>query len=125
MISFVDRINKNNFFIGVMMLTFTIMSKHIFSDLSPLQQKLIQHGSVRKIFIFSMFFIATKDIIISFVLTLFTILVLFGLLNETSKLCILPMKIKNLYKYDLNKDNELSPNEIEKAYFKLKAEGVL
>jgi hypothetical protein len=50
----------------------------------------------KKIILFSMFFVATRDIITAFLLTLLYIFVIDGLLHEKRKFCIVPNKYKNM-----------------------------
>ena len=72
--------------------------------------------------IFTICFIATRDIIVSLVLTAVFVILVLNLLNDKSNYCILP---KSYTKIDLNKDGEISPQEIEHAYNVLKNAGKL
>ena len=70
--------------------------------------------------IFTVAFIATKDVIASLIITASFVIIVLNLFNSKSKYCLLPSSVKE---FDLNNDGELSPQEIKKAYFKLKSEG--
>lgn len=118
-------ISSNNFFIGFMMLMLNIGSKYMTLELSPLQNNFLNSKIVRRIIIFSVFFMATKDIWVSFILTAVFIVLVFGLFNEKSKFCILPKSIVEISKYDLNKDNKLSAEEIKYAYLDLRSKGAI
>ena len=68
---------------------------------------------MRRVLVFTIVFIATRDIKVSALLTLFFIVFITGLLNGKSKYCILPKSYKDL---DLDGDGEISPEEIKTAY---------
>jgi hypothetical protein len=71
--------------------------------------------------IFTIVFVATKDLIISFIITGIFIILANFVFNEKSKYSILPEKYKKLASLvDTNNDNVISENEINKAYDILK-----
>ena len=68
--NFFNKLNENKFFIGCMMITVTIGGRFIISELSETQKELIHHPIIRKLFIFCVFFMATRDIQCAIILTI-------------------------------------------------------
>ena len=65
-----DKINTNKYFVGFMMIILTIGGRFIISELSEEQKNKINTPMFRKVFIFCAFFMATRDIIITLLLTI-------------------------------------------------------
>lgn len=65
----VDKINTNKFFIGFMMIILTIGGRFIINNLTNEQKEKIDTPFFRKLFIFCSFFMATRDIITTVILT--------------------------------------------------------
>ena len=85
--------NESKFFMGITMLMFNFGSKYISIDLSNSQEAIMKSKIIRRLTLFCMFFVATKDLYTSLILTaVFTVLA-FGIFNEKSKLCILPKSL--------------------------------
>ena len=83
-------------------------------------KKFLSSKLLRRILIFTVAFIATRDLIVSLVITAAFIIFVLNLFNNESQYCILPKSFKEL---DLNNDGEISPEEIKKAYETLKKAG--
>ena len=81
---FFDKLNENKFFIGCMMITVTIGGRFIISELSERQKELIHHPIIRKLFIFCVFFMATRDIQCAIILTILFVLIIGELFNGES-----------------------------------------
>ena len=118
--NFIVRINNNKYFYGLMMILLNIGSKYIIMDNSPFQTALLSSKIMRRVVIFTIAFIATRDLIVSLILTASFVIIALNLFNENSKYCILPKSYKFL---DTNMDGEISPSEIERAYKILKKAG--
>lgn len=104
-----DRLHESQFFIGLMILLANIGSRYIVLEFSKTQEQIFSGELMRKLFIFAAAFVATRDLIMAFVLTaVFTVLVQ-GLFNEKSKYCILPESFTN------QATDEPSNAEVEKA----------
>ena len=72
-----DILNENKYFIGLMMIMVNIGSRFIIDELNQEHINFIKNSYSRRIVIFAVIFMATRDILISFVVTgLFVILVL-------------------------------------------------
>lgn len=87
---YLEALNSNTFFVGLMILLTTIGSRFIVLEVSSTLEDLIRTEIMRKVVIFAMCFVACRDIVKSFILTaVFTILVS-GLFHDESDLCVLP-----------------------------------
>ena len=59
-------------------------------ELTPAQQKVLQHPMVKRGIVVCMFFMATRDILLSLALATVTLLCLEAFFNEGSRFCVLP-----------------------------------
>ena len=85
-------LNKNKYFIGLMMILVNIGSRFIIGELSDEQKKLINDKTLRRLFIFGVFFMATRDIISSLILTIMFVLLVSELFHEDSEISLIPRK---------------------------------
>ena len=65
-----DKVNTNKYFVGFMMIILTIGGRFIISELSDEQKEKIDTPIFRKIFIFCAFFMATRDVVTTMLLTI-------------------------------------------------------
>ena len=84
----------NKFFIGFAILITNIGSRFVIMDIGKTHEKLLSNELIKKIVIFCMFFVATRDIITSTILTFAFVVFLEGLLNENSRFNVLPQIFK-------------------------------
>jgi len=80
--------NGNLYFIGIMMLILNLGGRFIVMEVSKDQELFFQHPWVRRCLIFVVLFVATRNIAISFWLTIAVVLTLGYLFNENSALCM-------------------------------------
>ena len=100
-------LNENKYFIGLMMILVNIGSRFIIGELSDTQKKLINDKNLRRLFIFGIFFMATRDIVSSLILTIMFVLLVSELFNEESEISLLPKKDKvEDNKKDTKADND-------------------
>jgi len=117
---FVKDIGTNKLLLGIFMIFMNIGSRYIELKLTKGQEMIIKNIG-REVLIFTIAFIHTKDLILSFIITGIFIILANFVLNEKSKYNILPEKYKKLAQLiDTNNDNIISENEINKAYDTLK-----
>ena len=109
-------LNTNKYFTGIMMILLNIGSRYVAMDLSETQQRILSSVWVRRALVFTIVFIATRDIKVSLLLTLMFVILISGLFNGKSRYCILP---KSYLELDKDNDGEISPEEIKMAYEKL------
>jgi hypothetical protein len=117
---FMNDLGTNKLLIGVFMIFMNIGSRYIELKLTK-GQEMILKNIAREVLIFTIAFVATKDLILSFIITAIFIILDNFVFNEKSKYSILPEKYKKLASLiDTNNDNVISENEINKAYDILK-----
>ena len=90
-----ENVNDNKYFIGFMMILVNIGSRFIIGELSESQKNLINDKLLRRLFIFGVFFMATRDIISSLVLTIMFVLLVSELFNEDSEFSLFPKEEGN------------------------------
>ena len=113
-------IGTNKLLLGIFMIFMNIGSRYIELKLTKGQEMVLKNIG-REVLIFTIAFINTKDIIVSFIITGIFIILANFVFNEKSKYSILPEKYKKLAEIiDTNHDNIISENEINKAYDTLK-----
>lgn len=110
--TYLDVLNNNKYFIGVLMILLNLGSKYISVELSQTQEKLLGSLTFRRIILFTVFFTATRDIWISFLLTAAFVILVSGIFNEKSNYCMIPKKYR--YYQDINLDN-IKSEDIDKA----------
>ena len=74
-----DVLNENKYFIGLMMIMVNIGARFIIDELNDEHRKIFKNSYFRRAVIFAVIFMATRDIMIAFVVTgIFILLVLKG-----------------------------------------------
>lgn len=109
------KLNHNIYFIGITMVILNIGSRYVIQDLSKVQNKILSSWLFKKISLFAMFFVATKNVVISFLLMTGYVLLVNVLFNDQSQFCVLPQSFKDM---DLDNDGKLSAAELKIAYEK-------
>lgn len=92
-------LNNNKYFVGVIMILLNLGSKYISVELSESQEKFLGSPIIRRIILFTVFFTATRDIWISFLLTAAFVILVGGIFNDSSNYCLIPKKYRQ-YEYD-------------------------
>ena len=113
---FIHRINNSKLFAGFVMILLNIGSRYVKIDISKAQEEYLKKSLGRHMLVFASTWLGTKDLLIALALTaIFNVFVDY-LLNEESKLCIVPKKYRN-YKdvLDLDGDGVVTDEEIKKA----------
>jgi hypothetical protein len=82
--------NNNKWLAGCAMLLVNLGGRYIQADLGKTHDLILSNEYFKKIIIYALFFMATRDIIISFLLTLIYIFIVDGLLRGDRKYCIIP-----------------------------------
>ena len=115
----INGLNENKYFIGILVLLLNFGSKYVQEEIGVFADKILSSRIARRLIIFSMCFFATRDIIISLILTAAFVIISFNLINETSYYSILPEK----YKISGKNNSTLTAQEIKKAYIQLVRKG--
>ena len=82
----INGLNTNPYLIGSMMLVMNLGGRHLASTLTPEQDKFFQNPWVRRSLLFVVIFVATRNILTAFWLSIGILLIVGYLTNETSAL---------------------------------------
>ena len=113
-------INNNKYFYAVTMILLNMGAKYIEMDLVESHRQFLSSKVLRRIIIFTVSFVASRDIIASLIITASFVIIVLNLFNEKSNYCVLP---KSVIPLDTNNDGKISAEEIENAYNVLKKSG--
>ena len=108
----INVINNNKLLLGITMILFNMGSKYLILDLSKNQEQFLKSTIVRRLTLFSIFFIATHDLITSLILTASFVVLAHGIFNQDSRLYILP----SYYDSEYTKDEYEMSKKIIKGY---------
>lgn len=86
-------LNHNKIMWGVSMLLLNIGSRYVIADLGKSHEYILTSQIVKKLVVMSMFFVATRDLLTSFLLTIAYILIVDGILHDKKHFCLLPKTI--------------------------------
>tara|TARA_B100000900_G_C20415775_1_gene648790 strand:- start:50 stop:427 length:378 start_codon:yes stop_codon:yes gene_type:complete len=109
----IESLNENKYFIGCAMITLAIGGRFIIDELDDDIRKLLSEKSVRRLFIFCSFFMATRDVLKALLLTIVFVILINEFLGTD----------KSVTKQD-DKDGKgasFNKDEIEKTIQKLKS----
>ena len=108
-------LNNSKYFSGIMMLLLNVGGKQVSNEISFVQENILNHKVVRRLLVFVVVFIATKDVKISLIVTISFIVIVTGLFNEESKYCVIPKdKVGNTKK--ILKEEYLMAKQIVQQY---------
>lgn len=93
-----ESLNENKLLVGLMMIFMNIGSKFVVINLSETQKELLSNTILRQVLIFCISFVATRDILVSLLLTAVFVILVDGLLHESSPLYILPDSMRPSHK---------------------------
>jgi len=108
-------LNSSKYFSGIMMILLNIGGKQISNEISSVQENILNHKVIRRLLVFVVVFVATKDVKISLIVTICFIVIVTGFFNEDSKYCIVnhdTFKNKN----PVTKDEYLMAKRIVEKY---------
>jgi hypothetical protein len=81
-------LNSNPYFIGTMMLLLNLGGRFIALEMTKSQEQFFQNPWIRRLLIFTVLFVGTRNIMVAFWMTLIIILIIGYLFNENSSLCL-------------------------------------
>jgi hypothetical protein len=106
--------NTNPYFIGLMMLFMNLGGRFLAMEVTKGQEKFFQNPWIRRLLIFTVIFIATRNIFVAFWLSLVVILIVGVLFNENSALFVLaPQQKKQAVDSSGNTTSVLTPEEAD------------
>jgi len=85
----IDNLNSSKYFAGLMILFLNISSRYLALELSETQEQVLSNQMIRRFIIFTVVFVSTRDIWVSFIVTAVFIILVSGLFNENSNYCII------------------------------------
>ena len=88
-LTIISSLNNSKFFSGIIMIMMNLGSKYISLELNDSQEDFLSKTIIRRIIIFAVFFVATRDILMSILLTIIFILFIGSLFNDNSKFCLI------------------------------------
>jgi hypothetical protein len=93
-------INTNPYFAGVSLLMLNLGSRYVVGDIGHFLDNILKHDITKKFIIWALFFVGTRDVIKSLVLTIVFTIIVYGLFNEKSRYSLVPndKKVKNKLK---------------------------
>lgn len=102
----VNSLNSSTFFAGIMMICLNIGSRYIQLNLDESTESYIKYALTKEILVFTISWMATRNIYSALVLTAVFVVLADFILNEKSKYCLLPKKFiksRKLGEYTNNK----------------------
>lgn len=112
--TFLQIFNTNPYFIGIMMLILNLGGRFISLEVTKKQEQFLQHPWVRRVLIFTVLFVATRNIYVAFWTTVTVVLLLGYLFNENSALCIFNIGVSGSKCAEAPKPgDEMTPEEKE------------
>ena len=76
------------------MLLLQFGARYVLGDLGKAHEVLLSHNITKKLVVMAMFFVATRDIVVSFVLTIAYIVIIDGILHEDRQFSLVPSIIR-------------------------------
>ena len=112
----VSYLNQSKYFAGLCMIMLNIGSKFVSIEFSKSAEQYFKLNVTKQILVFTMAWMATRDIYTALVITAVFVVLSEHLFNEESQYCIVPREYRVLDKLiDLNGDGVISDDEIKKA----------
>jgi uncharacterized protein (UPF0128 family) len=115
-------INNNKYFYAITMILLNMGARYIEMDLVDNHRRFLSSKLLRRIIIFTVAFVATRDVVASLIVTASFVILVLNLFNTNSKYCIIPQSYLDI---DTNNDGKISSDEIKQAYDILKRAGKL
>lgn len=114
--SSIESLNESKFFAAIIMLILNIGSKYITVEFSESQEAYLRNAIGHQLLIFAICFVATKDMVMSVILTAAFTILSDHLFNENSKYCVLPESFKKFKDVlDEDGDGKISEEELANA----------
>ena len=112
----INSLNSSTFFAGVMMISLNIGSRYIQLNLDESTESYIKYALTKEILVFTISWMATRNIYMALILTAVFVVLADFILNEKSRYCLLPRKfLKTRKSSELLNDKIISEKEINDA----------
>lgn len=116
-------LDQNTYMAAVSMVLMNIGSKYIALDISKAQEQLLKHQVFRRITLFCIFYVATRNVLISCMLTFIFILINSCILHEESMFCILPYEARQVDPHAVTKEEYAAAKKVVDAFERAAAAG--
>jgi hypothetical protein len=106
MIELLTALNTNKFFVGISLLLMNFGVRHAIGDLTKFQEQVLKSDLARKVIMFCVFFVGTRDVLVAIMLTFAFYFVVYGIFNENNKVNVIyqiSMPFKEMYSDYLEK----------------------
>ena len=101
---YVSMMNENKLFVGLMVVVVAVGGRFIIEELNESQKQIIHNTWVRRLFVFGVCFMATRDICISLIITMIFIIIVSEFANNEEQ------------KYMSIEEDKLQKKQKEKQY---------
>ncbi len=98
----------NKYLIGIIMVIINLGARFIVNELNDSQKDIINSKYTRRILIFLVIFIATRDLGISILLTFAVVIFMFEFFNEDSDYSLVPKKEIKEKKVEIDKNQKIN-----------------
>ena len=115
MLELLASLNTNKLFWGLTMVLMQMGSRYLITDLTKIHEKLLTNDLIKQVVLFCMFFVATRDVMTSIVLSFAFNIIMKTLLDEKSKYHLLPSTIV-FSKKDVSKEEYDHAKKIIETY---------
>ena len=93
-------LNTSKYFAGLMILFLNLGSKYLALEPSETQEQMLSNKIIRRVMVFTVVFVSTRDIWVSLITTAIFIVLVSGLFNENSKYCIITKPVLKQVTHD-------------------------
>lgn len=120
---FFQSLNQSSYFAGIMMILLNIGGKYFVQEFGSTIDFIFNLKVVRRLLLFTVFFVATRNVKTSLILTAVFVVLALELFNEKSQMCVIP---KNMLEFiDKNKDGVITGEEIQQSLKTLQKAGYM
>lgn len=91
---FLSILNGSKILWGVSTVVMQLGARHVIGDLTDMQNRFLAQKAIKQLVLFAMIFVATRDVMLSAILTAAIYVLLGWVLNENSSLCIVPSSMR-------------------------------
>jgi uncharacterized membrane protein len=95
---------------GVLVILANVGTNYLLQDIFPVANKLFKSFFMKKVVLFILFYMATRDVIVSVLLTICFSLMIDHFLNEKSRFCLIPERFKDFEHFDTDSYNSYLSN---------------
>jgi hypothetical protein len=83
-------LNSNPYIVGILMLFLNLGGRFLALELSKKQEEFLSQSWIRPMLFFTVIFIATRNLVVAFWVTVFFFVVIWVVANENSPYCLIP-----------------------------------